>query len=169
MTGKGALISKADKTSTIQKNSTEKWSSVSNSKSFSNFRHHVIPGGTEVTVTACKRPENRLWNMRPKRSEIWELKETNNELTGGWQRGVCPDSGIDNWLSQSGWTVLTPTWLHHYFHSTPSLEFSCTCVDMFTSIIMHGHYYINVIYVKKKQFKEATIISTNKSSNISTP
>lgn len=139
-------------------------------KTFSNLRHHVFPGGTEVTVTACKRPETRLWNMRPKRSEIWELNETNNELTGGWQSWVCPDTGIDNWLSQSGWTVLTPTWLHHYFHSTPSLEFSCTRVDnMFTSIIMYGHYYINVIYVKKKQFKEAELISTNKSSNISTP
>lgn len=45
------MISKLDKISTIQKHSTENWSSVLDSKSFSNGLHEMFPHvPTEVTV-----------------------------------------------------------------------------------------------------------------------
>lgn len=183
--------------STIQKNSTENWSSVSKSKSFSNASGITC---FQVTVRPCKGPGNRLWSMRSKEAEIWGLNETNNELTEGWSGcvltlaltgggqlsqsgGTVPppadrwrpaqpigmDRPASRWQVEAGSAnqdVLSSHWLDPITISTPPYNWHLPLRAWTTCSFL---YYTTIYVTKNPTFKENKIISTNKSSNISTP
>lgn len=133
-----------------KKNSTEDWSSVSNSKSFGNSIAWNVSrwcwlGSQRDTVRTAANDLGlgcKVWDFRGLRFG-WGLNKTNCRMTGCLSQSghtvLTPALTDRGHFSQLAWTVLISAWSHQYFNSRLPLEFFWTYRDkMFTSKLYKG-------------------------------